>query len=253
MKLQEKTRAYYLISALCALLCAFFSPYLLLAENHRAISNGFFSVIIFFAFFFLFYKGLHKKNSHGFFYTYPLGLLFSVFSVFGVQLTLYHEIDFSDVRVYFSVFVFSFAFYFALLLLWDFLDAISGKTYLMPSKKFKTPEKITGFKFNPIFIWLGLLLCRIPVWLAVFPGFFCYDANMQLTQFRSGITAHHPPLHTFLLGGTVELVAKLTGSYNAGIAVYVFLQMAFICVCFAYAIITMRKWKIPSVFLYISF
>lgn len=67
----------------------------------------------------------------------------------------------------------------------------------------------------------------LPVFAAVYPGFFAYDATDELQQVQTGAyVTRHPLLHVLLLGKTVDSIERLTGSYNAGIAVYVLAQMA---------------------------
>lgn len=74
---------------------------------------------------------------------------------------------------------------------------------------------------------LFLFLAWLPVFLAVYPGFFAYDATDELEQVLTGsYVTRHPLLHVLLLGKTVLGVEGLTGSYNAGIAAYVLFQMA---------------------------
>jgi len=85
-------------------------------------------------------------------------------------------------------------------------------------------------------------LCWFPVFLAVYPGFFVYDAQEELVQVQTRqFTTHHPLPHVLLLGGTIQAVHKLTGSYNAGIAAYTLLQMAGMAAVFAYVLSYMKK------------
>lgn len=100
-------------------------------------------------------------------------------------------------------------------------------------------------------VWSALLLCQLPVFLGVFPGFFCYDAHSELDEvLMRSFSTHHPLLHVLLLGGTIAAVHYVSGSWNAGIAVYTLLQMLLICAVFA-AVITYllyrgvrRGWRI---------
>jgi hypothetical protein len=72
-----------------------------------------------------------------------------------------------------------------------------------------------------LLVWGALLLVYLVALLAVRPGFFVYDASDELSMFESrAFTTHHPLVHVLLLGGTISLVRKITGSYNAGIFVY---------------------------------
>lgn len=74
---------------------------------------------------------------------------------------------------------------------------------------------------------LILFLCWLPVFLAVYPGFFAYDATDELQEVLTGqYVTRHPLLHVLMLGKTVSGIQKLTGSYNIGIGVYVLVQMA---------------------------
>ncbi len=74
------------------------------------------------------------------------------------------------------------------------------------------------------------------------PGFFVYDAADELNEVLTRtFTTHHPLLHVLLLGGTIALFHKLTGSWNIGIFVYLVLQMLVITAIFAYAITYMQK------------
>ena len=91
-------------------------------------------------------------------------------------------------------------------------------------------------------IMLILLLFWMPVWLSVFPGVFSYDAYDEWMQICTGkITAHHPVLHVLYIGGIVESIYQLSGSYNAGIAVCTAVQMIVVSAVFAYTISFLRE------------
>lgn len=83
--------------------------------------------------------------------------------------------------------------------------------------------------------WILMMALNIPVLLGTFPGFFVYDAQDELNEVLTRtFTTHHPLLHVLLLGGTIALVHKITGSWNAGIFLYILLQMMVITAIFAY-------------------
>jgi len=87
-----------------------------------------------------------------------------------------------------------------------------------------------------------MLLCWLPALLSIWPGVFSYDAYDEWQQIVNGaITAHHPVIHVLLLGGLVEGIHTVTGSYNAGIATYSILQMVILANIFATSIRLMRK------------
>ena len=93
----------------------------------------------------------------------------------------------------------------------------------------------------PIIMFI-LLLFWMPAWLSVFPGVFSYDAYDEWMQICTGkITAHHPVLHVLYIGGIVESIYQLSGSYNAGIAVCTAVQMIVVSAVFAYTISFLRE------------
>ncbi|MBQ7430614.1 DUF6020 family protein [Butyrivibrio sp.] len=99
-------------------------------------------------------------------------------------------------------------------------------------------------------IWLILILCQIPVLLAVFPGFFCYDAQDEVNEVLTRtFTTHHPLLHVLLLGGAVAFGHKLTGSYNAGIALYIVFQMIVIDAILAGLLTYLRRKEVKKLVL----
>ena len=82
-----------------------------------------------------------------------------------------------------------------------------------------------------------LFLCWLPVFLAVYPGFFAYDATDELQEVLTGqYVTRHPLLHVLMLGKTVSGIQKLTGSYNIGIGVYVLAQMAIMALLLGWTI-----------------
>jgi len=71
-----------------------------------------------------------------------------------------------------------------------------------------------------------LMILWIPAFLAFYPGLFVYDAQWQYYMYIEGaVTAHHPAIHTYLLGWIIDSFHKLTGSINKGIAAYTVVQM----------------------------
>lgn len=71
-----------------------------------------------------------------------------------------------------------------------------------------------------------LVICWGIVLLAVYPGFFVYDAQDELMQIITRqFNTHHPLLHALYMGGIVQAGYKLFGSYNAGIFLFSVVQM----------------------------
>lgn len=74
--------------------------------------------------------------------------------------------------------------------------------------------------------WIGIFVCWLPAWLALFPGVYGYDAPIQMEQFfgYAALTSHHPVAHTYLLGGFLTGGKRLFGSYEAGLALFTLAQ-----------------------------
>ena len=71
-----------------------------------------------------------------------------------------------------------------------------------------------------------------------YPAIMAYDVIPQLDQIRvSGLTTHHPLIHTLMLKGCLavgELLSFLPNPDRAGLATYSLLQMDVMAACFAY-------------------
>lgn len=89
---------------------------------------------------------------------------------------------------------------------------------------------------------LCLFLAWLPVFAAVYPGFFAYDATDELQEVLTGqYVTRHPLVHVLLLGKIVTGVEQMSGSYNIGIAVYVLLQMAGMALLLAWMLQSLRR------------
>ena len=206
-------------------------------------------------------------------YGYIFGILFSAAIVTGYQLETYDHLTLSSIS---GILVFI-----GLSLIvgtlapfgWKYLDRIYDKRSGITSKQKidngsitdilsdKMPDKesqragskskISAFfsyfdmvsdKKYWLTIWGILIVLQIPVMLAEFPGFFCYDAQDELNQVLTRtFSTHHPLVHVLILGGNIALGHKLTGSWNVGICFHLTMQMLFMTGVFAYALTFLRK------------
>ena len=98
---------------------------------------------------------------------------------------------------------------------------------------------------------LIIFACWIPVFLAEFPGFFVYDAVDEYTAVATRIfTTHHPLLHTLFLGGSVRAGEVFLGSANAGIALYILIQMIALSLVFSWVVSTMKRFRVLGLIWY---
>lgn len=109
-----------------------------------------------------------------------------------------------------------------LILLQEFYERGSGSRWQCGLSRWLFGERC----FRRIFLLLFLLW--LPILLLSFPGNLCYDVLGQIDQVAGSApySAHHPLLHTLLVGGMTELGHRLTGSYDAGLFAYVLFQAA---------------------------
>lgn len=124
-----------------------------------------------------------------------------------------------------------------LVLLMGWLDNVAART----QRRAQAPNAFHLTRKGCLIVFAVLLLCWLPVFLAAFPGFFCYDMNSQPTneysQFVSGrFLADYPTLHVLLLGHLVTLGETIGGTMNAGVALYVSVQVIIVSLIFTFTV-----------------
>ena len=85
-------------------------------------------------------------------------------------------------------------------------------------------------KRSKILLYAGIFILTYLLWgiqlYAIYPGFFNYDApNQWLTYANSAVTAHHPVLHTYLVGKCIHLSFIVFKNALPGCALYILFQM----------------------------
>ena len=176
------------------------------------------------------------------------GIFSGLFLVFGYQLEKYDHIVLDDSNALGIMVCIMAVLTFDVKHIWDaYLRTYQGKKFLgfidLNAYREKRSKEVVGISFFRD--WIILILLYIPVLLAENPGFFVYDAQSELNEVLTrSFSTHHPLLHVLLLGGTIALVHKLTGSFNAGIFVYSFCQMLVITAIFAYVITYLKKKRV---------
>lgn len=124
--------------------------------------------------------------------------------------------------------------------------AINGLNKYRSTKIEKTNVKPLSLKYFFSRL-IGIIICYIPVWLAVWPGFFNYDASEEVHMvFTLRYSQHHPLVHELLLATMLKIGNKIFGNYNAGIALYLGVQMIIVSAFFAYILSTLRRLNVPK-------
>lgn len=131
-------------------------------------------------------------------------------------------------------------------------------------ERLKAPQPELGRK-KSILLWVVmsvlLFVCWIPCFLAGYPGFYNYDAFSQVPQAlyeEVQYSAHHPLVHTLIMGKIIAFGYHHGVDLNDGIALHSILQMAFCAMIFSYILCYLRKntgrfWLFSVAFCYYAF
>lgn len=159
-------------------------------------------------------------------------LLFTLCMVWGVKLDERGSVPFTDGRMWLSIIILTVCFTLAVRYFWELLGKKESR------ERVKEQDGLRRFFIRALLIFA----CYLPVFLAVYPGFFVYDAQDELLQVVTrNFSTHHPLLHVLLMGGLVQLGYKLFNSYNVGIACYTLLQMAALSFLFSWCVGRLKK------------
>ncbi len=182
------------------------------------------------------------------------GVLLATALVWGFQLETADQIEITS-RIAFAIWLLLAVLFTGLTnYFFRFLDGVQVFSrpglVVMGRKRGDHPDKeeccdaVSGIRKNWrsfVTYWLLLFLCQIPVLLAEYPGFFVYDATDEFVQVQTRVfTTHHPLFHELSMGGIILAVHKVTGSYNAGIFLYLLLQALVITCVFAYVLLYLK-------------
>ena len=157
-------------------------------------------------------------------YSVFTGIAFSLFFVLGYPLKKDGVIPFGDFRLYLAFAVLALVFGSLSFLFLGF------KGFKRSSKELGSGVKKGIVIGSFIFIYLSWLVQLI----GVYPGFFNYDATGQWQMYaESVVTAHHPVLHTYLVGKCIHLSFLVWGNALPGCFIYICFQM--LITAFAYS------------------
>ena len=156
---------------------------------------------------------LQKRQSKAGLYSVIYAALLSLSLVWGYQLETADHLILTDIRAYavFALLTVVIALIVRKILLFVIRD--SGRAR---ADRVSDSRGYTGNEF--VKVYLMMTLCNFVVLLGVYPGFFVYDAQTEVTEVLTrSFNTHHPLLHVLLLGGSLAFFNKVMGSYNAGI------------------------------------
>jgi len=183
-----------------------------------------------------------KQNVTAWLMSGLFGILSGIFLVFGYQLEKYDNVNFKDAGTYALILCFAVILTIDVRYVWRNYDGARQGKKLFGFVTFGGRTEPKEEKNFMIKSWAIMAVLNTIVILAEFPGFFVYDAQDELNEVLTRtFSTHHPLLHVLLLGGTIAVCHKLTGSWNGGIFIYTFFQMLVITLILAYVMDYMRK------------
>ncbi|MBQ6696588.1 MAG: hypothetical protein IJN16_07785 [Lachnospiraceae bacterium] len=167
------------------------------------------------------------------------GVILGVCLVIGYCIEKWMAVPYTDLRLYMVLLLCVFVVGVLVYLLFALLDSRRGEA--QPEKEYTTVQKLLRIGGYGSAILIGWM----PSFLGVYPGWFNYDAPWQLAMYESNaISAHHPVLHTVIMGSILNVMARWNGTYNKGIALYLLLQMVVLAGCFGYIVYYMGKKRV---------
>lgn len=227
-----------------------FPQILNLKGNMLAYTNSIFSVFVWLLCLYAVNWSLHTidlRDKRGWLIALILSFAFTTAMLFGVRLEAEGNVNFKDWRLWLSLPVLTCLFTILVRKFWNFLDGFAYRRNRIAGHIRIPDTPPRAAKYRNILIFIFLLLCWLPVFLAVYPGFFVYDAQDEWLQVASrNFTTHHPLVHVLMLGGIVCAVHKITDSYNLGIACYMVVQMMIVSAGFTYLFSFLRRRKVSK-------
>ena len=172
-----------------------------------------------------------------------LGAIFSAFTVVGGEVQAHGELlGFSWLNL--GLFVLLFAVYSAaLMLLFGLMNLQADRPAREGGESLFS--RILG---NGFLVFLLLVACWTPVWLAFWPGCFSADSLTQFyTWWNEEPYAHHPLIHTALLGSCMMLGIDMhpEGEATWGLAIYCGIQLLIMAAIVGYACWWLKRRKAP--------
>ncbi len=248
-KIWEKIDKKMLLTVLIIItsfMATYLLPYAIEFKEDITFSNSIIAIVVFASFVYIQKKSFTKENVSKIKNISLLSIIFSSFLVFGNKIDKYSQIDFKDIKVYLAILSISFIINAILVQVYKFIEKFEER------EEKETKPRLTGKK-RYLAIFLIILICWIPVFLAVYPGYFCYDVYSEYNQYKINyITAWHTVIHTWILGFTIDTLHNLTGDINIAIAIYTIIQMLIISAIFTYCIYFLEKFKTSKIISRIS-
>ena len=190
---------------------------------------------------------------------YIFSTLLSLALHIGAEYEFYDGVDFAKPSLYLNTICLAIAMAPFVAYLWRKLKGLDMIEREEPGMD-KPSDKTSGQKafrsstpFNFFYIWAIIFLFWMPVFFALYPGAFVYDATEEYVEVISRqFTMHHPLLHVLALGGIVHLFEYIGVGANLGIAVYVLLQMLVMSAALSFVVRSLQMWGVTKRYAFIT-
>lgn len=116
------------------------------------------------------------------------------------------------------------------------------------------PDKIDRFlfgKYGFFRVAVVIIVAWLPVIIICYPGGSCVDVTYQIAQAigRIPFTTLHPIMHTLFVGFFINVLHKLTGSYNLGLYLQILVQSLIMASVMSFSIKTLYKKGVNRIYL----
>lgn len=191
--------------------------------------------------------------------SYVFSTLLSTALHIGAEYEFYDGVDFAKPSLYFNTIFLAIAIAPFVAYLWrkprdlDVIDRDENEKDKASGKISEPKSFRSSTPFNFFYIWAIIFLFWMPVFFALYPGAFVYDATEEYVEVISRqFTMHHPLLHVLALGGIVHLFEYIGAGANLGIAVYVLLQMLVMSAALSFVVRSIQIWGVKKRYAFIT-
>ena len=137
-------------------------------------------------------------------------------------------------------------FFFLINSAWHFLDLLFVKTE--KKKKSENENTFPAKKLTALFFvsFAAIIIAWIPCWLISYPGFFVYDSGKEFVQIWYDdipVWGRIPIIHSCILRFLCKVGMKISGSFNAGIAMFSWVHMILGAIAFSYETIFLLRYS----------
>ena len=191
--------------------------------------------------------------------SYIFSTLLSTALHIGAEYEFYDGVDFAKPSLYFNAICLAIAMAPFVAYLWkkpkglDVIDRDENEKDKASGKISEPKSFRSSTPFYFFYIWAIIFLFWMPVFFALYPGAFVYDATEEYVEVISRqFTMHHPLLHVLALGGIVHLFEYIGAGANLGIAVYVLLQMLVMSAALSFVVRSLQMWGVTKRYAFLT-